>query len=146
MSRRLAPLWTIDPDVMVDDHLDRPTAAAPSPRRRNSRFFHPDLLFGLRVTQRSGSVKGDFGRRVGNSQNAIFKRVSCCSDTENRNSGARGDCHSVPYSSLWTRHFFYFFLNFPVAFYKPGRALWLRTRWYGVRFSPGAPTKERSSS
>ena len=23
MSRRLAPLWTIDPDVMVDDYLDR---------------------------------------------------------------------------------------------------------------------------
>jgi hypothetical protein len=51
----------------------------------------------------------DFGRRVGNSRTASLKRVSRCSDTENRNSGARGDCPLVPYPSLWTRHFFIFF-------------------------------------
>ncbi len=61
----------------------------------------------------------DFGRRVGNSRTEIFKRVSYCSETENRNSGARGDCHLVPYSSLWTRHFFYLFLTSQKPFTGP---------------------------
>ena len=59
-----------------------------------------------------------FGRQVGNLRIATLKRVSSFSDTQNRNSGARGECHLVPYPSLWTRHFFYFF-EFPSSLLTP---------------------------
>ena len=93
----------------------RPTAAA---RLSFSRFFHPDLLFGLRVTVRSGSVMADFGRRERKLRSATLKRVSCCSDTQNRNSGARGECHLVPYPSLWTRHFYLFLFDLPSSLFQ----------------------------
>ena len=69
-----------------------------------------------------------------------FKRVSYFSDTRVRISGARGDCHSVPYRSLWTCHFFIFLIiRLHIHVSLAEKSTWLRTRWSGVRISPGAP-------